>query len=448
MSDPVAHDPAVRKLPSQLLVMPGDEAVSITTLPSGLRIVSERMDHASTVSLGVWISAGSRDEADDQHGLAHLLEHMAFKGTARRSARQIAEEIEAVGGDINAATSIEYTCYTARTLEEDLPLAVDMLADILLRSSFAADELAREKGVILQEIAAVEDTPDDLVYDMFMARVFADQPLGRPILGTPDTVNAFDAVAIRAYLDQHYTGERMVLAAAGAVNHDRLVQLASAAFAALPGGQSSAARPSGLANYTGGETRRVLKTDQSHLVLGFRGQAFTGGGHYPLQVLATVMGGGLSSRLFQEVREARGLAYAIDAFHWAFTDTGVFAIGAGTAPKDIPELVRVCMHSLRDAGQTISEAEVQRARAQMKVGLLGALETPGGRVEQLARQVLTFGRVIERKEIAARIDGVSAADVRQAALGVLASPPTLAMVGPRIKASDLKLADLTASGAH
>jgi predicted Zn-dependent peptidase len=167
-----------------------------------------------------------------------------------------------------------------------------------------------------------------------------------------------------------------------------------------------------------------------------------------LQVLATVMGGGLSSRLFQEVREARGLAYAIDAFHWAFTDTGVFAIGAGTAPKDIPELVRVCMHSLRDAGQTISEAEVQRARAQMKVGLLGALETPGGRVEQLARQMLTFGRVIERKEIAARIDGVSAADVRQAALGVLASPPTLAMVGPRIKASDLKLADLTASGAH
>ncbi|MCX7329894.1 MAG: pitrilysin family protein, partial [Hyphomicrobiales bacterium] len=323
MSDPAAHDPAVRKLPSQLLVMPGDEGVSITTLPSGLRIVSERMNHASTVSLGVWISAGSRDEADDQHGLAHLLEHMAFKGTARRSARQIAEEIEAVGGDINAATSIEYTCYTARTLEEDLPLAVDILADILLRSSFAADELAREKGVILQEIAAVEDTPDDLVYDMFMARVFANQPLGRPILGTPDTVNAFDAVAIRAYLDQHYTGARMVLAAAGAVNHDRLVQLASAAFAALPGGQNSAARQSGLANYTGGETRRVLKTDQSHLVLGFRGQAFTGGGHYPLQVLATVMGGGLSSRLFQEVREARGLAYAIDAFHWAFTDTGV-----------------------------------------------------------------------------------------------------------------------------
>ncbi len=429
------------------MVMPGDEDVRVTTLPSGLRVVSERMNHASTVSLGVWIGAGSRDEATNQHGLAHLLEHMAFKGTARRSARQIAEEIEAVGGDINAATSIEYTCYTARSLEEDLPLAIDVLADILLNSSFAADELAREKGVILQEIAAVEDTPDDLVYDMFMARVFAEQPLGRPILGTPETVGSFDADAIRAYLAEHYTAGNMVVAAAGAVDHATLVALSESAFAALP--RSAAARPIHVpASYTGGETRRVVRTDQSHLVLGFRGAPFTGGGHYPLQVLATVMGGGLSSRLFQEVRESRGLAYAIDAFHWAFTDTGVFGIGAGAAPKDIPELVRVAMHCLRDAGQTVTEDEVQRARAQMKVGLLGALETPGGRVEQLARQVLTFGRVISRGEIAARIEAVTAGDVRAAALGVLASPPTLSMVGPKIRPGDLKLADLTASGAH
>ncbi|MGL4437679.1 MAG: M16 family metallopeptidase [Bosea sp. (in: a-proteobacteria)] len=430
------------------LIMPGDEAVSITTLPNGLRIVSERMNHASTVSLGVWISAGSRDEAPDQHGLAHLLEHMAFKGTAKRTARQIAEEIEAVGGDINAATSIEYTCYTARTLEEDLPLAVDILADILMNSSFADDELAREKGVILQEIAAVEDTPDDLVYDMFMAKVFAEQPLGRPILGTPETVSAFDADAIRAYLAAHYTASRMVVSAAGAVDHAALVSLVSAAFADLPGSPKSDHALAPPAHYTGGETRRVARTDQSHLVIGFRGQPFTGAAHYPLQVLATVMGGGLSSRLFQEVREMRGLAYAIDAFHWAFTDTGVFAIGAGTSPKDIPELVRVCMNCLRDAGQTISEVEVARARAQMKVGLLGALEVPGGRVEQLARQVLTFSRVIPRSEIAARIDGVTADAVRAAAISVLASPPTLAIVGPKIKAGDLKLADLTASGAH
>ncbi|MCX7325013.1 MAG: pitrilysin family protein [Hyphomicrobiales bacterium] len=428
--------------------MPGDQDVAITTLPNGLRIVSERMNHASTVTLGVWISAGSRDEADNQHGLAHLLEHMAFKGTATRSARQIAEQIEAVGGDINAATSIEYTCYTARSLEEDLPLAVDILADILLNSSFADDELAREKGVILQEIAAVEDTPDDLVYDLFMARVFDGQPLGRAILGTPETLANFDADAIRRYLAQHYTGGRMVFAAAGAVDHGRLVDLVSRAFAPLPPGIVTDPKLSHRSRYTGGEIRRLARTDQSHLVMGFRGEPFTDGSHYPLQVLAMVMGGGLSSRLFQEVREARGLAYAIDAFHWAFTDTGVFGIGAGAAPKDVPELVRVCMHCLRDAGQTTSEEEVQRARAQMKVGLLGSLETPGGRLEQLARQVLTFGRVIPRHEISARIDAVSADQVRAAALSVLASPPTLSMVGPKIKSAELKLADLTASGAH
>jgi predicted Zn-dependent peptidase len=433
---------------SQGLIMPGDEGVAVTTLPSGLRVVSERMSHASTVSLGVWIGAGSRDEAADQHGLAHLLEHMAFKGTSRRSARQIAEEIEAVGGDINAATSVEYTCYTARTLEEDLPLAIDVLADILLNSSFAEEELAREKGVILQEIAAVEDTPDDLVYDMFLTRVFHGQKLGRAILGTPETVSAFEAGAIREYLASHYTAGRMVVAAAGAVDHGKLVELATAAFAPFKPTKPVIGSPHEPAHYTGGEIRRVARTDQSHLVLGFKGQPFTGGGHYPLQVLATVMGGGLSSRLFQEVRENRGLAYAIDAFHWAFTDTGVFGIGAGASPKDIPELVRVSMNCLREAGQNVGEAEIGRAKAQMKVGLLGALETPGGRVEQLARQVLTFGRVIERKEIAARIDGVTAEAVRQAALEALASPPTLAMVGPRLKAGELKLADLTALGAH
>jgi predicted Zn-dependent peptidase len=430
------------------LVMPGDERVALTTLPSGLRIVSERMDHAATVSLGVWISAGSRDEAADQHGLAHLLEHMAFKGTEKRTARAIAEEIEAVGGDINAATSIEYTCYTARVLEADLALAVDILADILLNSTLSPEELAREQGVILQEIAAVEDTPDDLVYDLFMAEVFKDQPLGRPILGTPDSVNGFTPDAIRRYLADHYTAGRMVVAAAGAVDHGALVRLVEEAFAPLEAGVRLDPRESHHARYTGGERRRVAKTDQSHLVLGFEGAPFTNGRHYPLQVLATAIGGGLSSRLFQEVREARGLAYAIDAFHWAFTDTGVFGIGAGAAVKDVPELVKVSIGCLADSVATLSEAEVQRARAQMKVGLLGALESPGGRVEQIARQVLTFGRVIPRGEIAARIDAVSVEAVRAAADALLQSPPTLAMVGPKLGDKQLRLAEVIRSGAQ
>jgi predicted Zn-dependent peptidase len=404
--------------------------VRLTTLPSGLRVVSCLMEHVATVALGVWISAGSRDEHADEHGLAHLLEHMAFKGTARRTARQIAEEMEAVGGDINAATSVEYTCYTARVLAEDVPLAVDVLADILLNSSFAEDELKREQGVILQEIAAVEDTPDDLVYDLFLDKVFAGQPLGRPILGTRETVSGFTPDAIRRYLARCYTPGRMVLAAAGAVDHQRLVALADAAFGALP----SVGEPRSMAPgaFVGGEVVRTVKTDQSHLVIGLAGKPFQNGEHYPLQVLATALGGGMSSRLFQEVREKRGLAYAIDAFHWAFSDTGVFGIGAGAAPKDVPELIDVALGCLQDAASGLTEDEAARARAQMKVGLLSLLESPGGRVEQIARQVLTFGRSIPAQEIAARIDAVSVETLRQAAAEVLAAPAAVAMVGPKV----------------
>ena len=203
-----------------------DPDVQLTTLPSGLRIVSQAMAHAATVSLGIWIGAGSRDELPHEHGLAHLLEHMAFKGTARRSARQIAEEIESVGGDLNAATSVEYTCYTARVLGQDLALAVDILADILTASAFTEAELKREKGVILQEISAVQDTPDDLVYDRFLEAAFPEQPLGRPILGTARTVKSFTPDAIRAYLARNYHAGNLVLAASGAVEHEELVALA------------------------------------------------------------------------------------------------------------------------------------------------------------------------------------------------------------------------------
>lgn len=425
-----------------------EEGVRLTTLPSGLRVVSQRMDHAATASLGVWISAGSRHEAENEHGLAHLLEHMAFKGTARRSARRIAEEIEAVGGDINAATSIEYTCYTARTLEEDIPLALDVLADILLNSSFEAAELKREKDVILQEIAAVEDTPDDLVYDLFMAKAFAGQPIGRAILGTRKTVRSFNAAAIRRYLANHYVAPRMVVAAAGAVDHDRFVELAAAHFASVAPAAPASPDAAAPAAYTGGDVTRRESVDQSHLVFGFAGAPFTDGRHYPHQVLATVLGGGLSSRLFQEVREQRGLAYAIDAFHWPFSDTGLFGIGAGAAPKDVAELTEVALGCLSACAREVGEAEINRAKAQMKMGLLGAMESPGGRVEQIARHVLALGHVMPRAEIARRIEAVTAAQVQEAAAQTLASPQTLAMVGPKIDMDRLALARRKALGAN
>lgn len=408
---------------------PHDPDVALTTLPSGLRVVSQRMDHAATVSLGIWIGAGSRDERPDEHGLAHLLEHMAFKGTARRSALEIAEEIESVGGDLNAATSVEYTCYTARVLGSDLGLAVDILADIITSPSLTEEELKREKGVILQEISAVQDTPDDLVYDRFLQAAFPDQPIGRPILGTAKTVKGFTPDAIRSYLSRNYHAGNMVLAASGAVDHAELVALAKEHLSKLPAAPATPlAREAG--EYRGGEARVGSDEEQVHLVLGLPGLPFKGGQHYALQIFASVLGGGLSSRLFQEVREQRGLAYAIDAFHWPFSDCGVFGIGAGTAPEDAGELIEVALGCLRQAAEDVSEAEVARARAQMKVGLLASLESPGGKLEQMARQVLLFNRAIPREELAARLDAVTLEDVRAAGRSLLGHQPTIAAVGP------------------
>ncbi|MGO4172219.1 M16 family metallopeptidase [Bosea sp. TAF32] len=406
-----------------------DPDVQLTTLPSGLRIVSQRMDHAATVSLGIWIGAGSRDELPHEHGLAHLLEHMAFKGTARRNAREIAEEIEGVGGDLNAATSVEYTCYTARVLGTDLALAVDILADIVTSPALTEEELKREKGVILQEISAVQDTPDDLVYDRFLQAAFPDQPIGRPILGTAATVQSFTPDAIRAYLARNYHAGNMVLAASGAVGHDELVALAREHLSNLPA-QPAEVPEREAGTYRGGEARIGSDEEQVHLVLGLPGKSFTGGAHYALQIFASVLGGGLSSRLFQEVREQRGLAYAIDAFHWPFSDCGVFGIGAGTAPEDANELIEVALGCLRQAAEDVSEVEVARARAQMKVGLLASLESPGGKLEQMARQVLIFGRAIPREELAARLDAVTLEDVRAAGRSLLGHQPTIAAIGP------------------
>jgi predicted Zn-dependent peptidase len=407
--------------------MPGDPRARVTTLGSGLRVVTEAMPHAATAALGVWIGAGARNEAENEHGLSHLLEHMAFKGTQRRSARAIAEEIEAVGGDLNAATSVEYTCFTARVLGSDVPLALDILADILTESVFDPVELAREKDVILQEIGAVEDTPDDLVTDVFLETAYPGQAIGRRILGTPATVANFDAAAISGYLAREYQAPRMVVAASGSVEHEAVVAAVEALFAKLPIGEAPDVP---IAAYCGGEVRMKRRLEQAHLILGFPGRSFRDQGHYATQMFANLLGGGMSSRLFQEVREERGLAYSIDAFHWSFSDTGIFGISAGTAAKDLGELVPVAIDCIKAAVIGATEAEVARARAQMKVSLLTALEGPGSRVEQIARHLLAFGRVIPREEMAARIDAITLDDVRQAGLALAGAPPVVSAIGP------------------
>ncbi|WP_029030448.1 M16 family metallopeptidase [Salinarimonas rosea] len=398
-----------------------------TRLANGLVVVTEAMPHVATVALGVWIGAGARDEAEDEHGLSHLLEHMAFKGTARRSAQAIAEDIENVGGDINAATSVEYTCYTARVLGEDVGLALDVLGDILTASSFDPTELERERGVILQEIAAVEDTPDDLVGDLFVETAFPGQPLGRPILGRPETVSAFTPDGIRAFVERHYRPGRMVIAAAGAVEHEAVVDAAHRFFGAMPEGAGPDAP---AASYRGGETRLKRKHEQVNLMLGLPGRSFRARDYYATQLFAQVLGGSISSRLWQEVREKRGLAYSVDAFHWPFSDTGVFGIAAGVAEEDAAAFAEVAVDTLRETAATLTEAELARAKAQVKVGLLAALETPGGRIERLARQMLAWGRIVPMHELVARVEAVDVAAARAAGTALLEGAPTLAAIGP------------------
>ncbi|WP_262296188.1 M16 family metallopeptidase [Microvirga sesbaniae] len=404
-----------------------EKRIEITTLSNGLMVATERMPAIATATLGVWVGTGSRHEEAHEHGLSHLIEHMAFKGTARRSARRIAEDIENVGGDINAATSVEYTSYTARVLGENVDVALDVLGDILINSAFDAGELAREKGVILQEYAAVEDTPDDLIYDAFMETAFPNQAVGRPILGTPETIRSFGEATIRAFLAREYTPGKMVLAAAGDVEHARIVDLAERLFGGMP---AVAPRQPEQGRYAGGERRIARKLEQANLVLGLPGLSFKDPGYYAVHLFAHMLGGGLTSRLWHEVRETRGLAYSIDSFHWPFSDCGLFGIGAGTAGSDVRELMDVTLACMAQATRDISEIELIRAKAQMKVALLTALETPGGRIERVARQLLSWGRVVASEEIVRKVDALEVDHVREAGRRLLQGAPTLAAIGP------------------
>jgi predicted Zn-dependent peptidase len=402
--------------------------VQVTRLPSGLSVVTDDMPHLQTASLGVWVGAGSRDEQADEHGISHLLEHMAFKGTRRRSAREIAETIEAVGGDINAATSVESTGYFARVLKADVPLALDVLADILTEPSFAADELRREQNVIMQEIGAIEDAPDDLVFDRLQETAFPQQAVGRSIIGTPETVRSFTPAMLRGYLLRHYRAPDLVVAAAGAVEHQAIVDDVAKHFAGLDGPAAPAPEP---ARFRGGTRVEPRDLEQVHIALALEGLPIADDVLYSLQVFTSVLGGGMSSRLFQEVREKRGLCYAIHAFHMPYADTGLFTLYAGTDQSDAPELMRVMIDEIGGATETLHEAEVARAKAQMKAGLLMALESSEARVGQVARQMLAYGRPIPLEEIVAKVDAVTVDSARAAGRALVArSRPAIAALGP------------------
>jgi predicted Zn-dependent peptidase len=402
--------------------------VEVSRLSNGLTVATETLPSMESVALGVWVKSGARNERDDEHGMAHLLEHMAFKGTARRSAFEIASEIENVGGEINAATSVETTSFYARVLSDDVPLAVDLLADILQNSTFDPEELEREQNVILQEIGAAHDTPDDVVFDHFTETAFRHQTLGRSILGTPETVLSFSSAQLHRFMQREYGADRMVVVAAGDVKHDEFVREVEKRLGNFrPHAQGAVSQ---YAQYVGGDFREDRDLMDAQVILGFEGRAYHVRDFYASQVLSMILGGGMSSRLFQEVREKRGLCYSVYAFHWGFSDTGIFGIHAATGQNNLSELVPVIATELQKAGDRILQEELDRARAQYRAGLIMSAESPSSRASQIARQLLLFGRPIPKEELMERLSALTVGRLTDLSGRLFSTRPTLAAVGP------------------
>ncbi len=403
--------------------------IELHTLSNGLRIVTEHMPGLHSASIGIWVQAGGRHERIEQNGIAHFLEHMAFKGTKSRSALQIAEAIEDVGGYINAYTSREATAYYARVLENDVPLALNVLADILLNPVMSDADVEIERGVILQEIGMTLDTPDDIIFDWLQEVAYPDQALGRSILGPQERVQAFRGDDLRGFMGEHYGPGQMILAAAGGIDHDAIVAQAEALFGHLP----ALTRPANLlqpAAFAGGEIRRNKDLEQVHFALALEGPNYRDPAIYTAQIYASVMGGGVSSRLFQEIREKRGLCYTVFAQAGAYEDTGLATIYAGTSAEQINELAEVTVDEMKRAADDMTAAEVARARAQMKAGLLMGLESPSNRAERLARLLSIWDRIPSIAETVEHVDAVTTGDVRAFAGQMAETGAAMALYGP------------------
>jgi predicted Zn-dependent peptidase len=401
--------------------------VQSTTLANGIRVVTDTIETVETVSAGVWVGAGTRHEPAEINGVAHLLEHMAFKGTARRSAADIAREIEDVGGQINAYTSREHTAYYAKVLKQDAALVFDILSDILQNSAFDPDELARERSVVLQEIGQAHDTPDDIIFDHFQSAAYPDQPLGRPVLGLPDIVGSMSRERIMDHMQRTYGGEAMVVTAAGNIRHDTVVALANDLFGGV---KRSSGRVTAPGVYRGGDYREERDLEQVHLVLGFPAFGYHDDDFYAATVLSSLFGGGMSSRLFQEIRENKGLVYSIYSYNAFYADCGLLSVYAGTGPEMVGELMPAIAAEIRRLPGTLQPDELARARNQLKASTLMALESTSTRCEQMAQHMLIFDRVIPVEEQVARIEAVDLDSVARVAEKLFSDTPTLAAVGP------------------
>lgn len=399
----------------------------VTVLPNGLQIVTDNMDEVDTVSLGIWVDIGAMYEPAEINGISHLLEHMAFKGTTSRTARQIAEEIENVGGYINACTSRETTSYYIKVLKEDTALAVDILADILRNSIFDPEEFEREKTVVLQEINQSLDTPDDIVFEHFQTCAFPNQPAGRPVLGSVETVMGISRETLDSYMKTNYTPNRMVISASGKINHDEFVRLIEKYFGSMSA-KNGLTAPDVV--YKGGEYRENKSLEQVNLVLGFPGVSVFDDDYYTAHVLSTILGGGMSSRLFQEIREKRGLVYSVFSFNAAAIKGGLFGIYAGTGEAEAAELLPAVCDEILKIRQSVTKEELVRAKAQLKAGILMSMETTTTRAEQNAAQLLAFGRLKEKEEILDKIVNTTEDDVTNLAERMFSQTPSLACLGP------------------
>jgi predicted Zn-dependent peptidase len=415
--------------------------ISRTEYDSGLRVVTERMPGVRSVALGVWVLAGSRDEPPPISGSSHFLEHLLFKGTRTRSARDIAEAFDAVGGDVNAFTAKEYTCFYSRVRDRDLPMAVEHLADMLQNSVIRAADVDGERQVILEEINMHEDTPDELIHDIFNEILWPDHPLGRPILGTVGSIQAATRDQIKRYYRRYYAPRNFVCVAAGNVRHDRLLELIEANMDAgtvrSEGPSSWKLREIGIAPPPSGRTDvRRRKTEQAHICLGTNGLSRSDPDRFALGIVNNALGGGMSSRLFQEVREKRGLAYAVYSYHTMYVDTGLFSAYAGTTPARAKEVLRIVRDQLADvADGGLTEDEFVRAKGHMKGSLVLSLDDPSGRMSRLGKSELSHGEILTVNQVLQRIESVTLEEARTVAKRVLSQPTSLAVIGPFGKAA-------------
>ncbi len=401
------------------------------------------MPHLESLALGLWVGAGARSETEREHGISHLLEHMAFKGTTRRSARDIAETVEAVGGEMNAETGVDHTSYHLRLLKDDLPLGLDVLGDVISDPLLDAEELELEQHVILQEIGAAHDVPEEWVFDLFQEAAFPGQPIGRSVLGTPDSVRSHTPDDLKHFLDTHYCGPQIVIAAAGNLDHAEVVRRGEEHLGKLPDRKPGPVEP---ARYKGGERKEGRALKEAQLLLGFPAPSYLDDSFTTEHLFSAILGGGMASRLFQEVREERGLCYSIYSFYWPFLDSGVFGIQAATSEDDVAELVSVVLDELRKMTYGVTAVELARAKAQIRAGLLMTLESPITRAGQMARHILVHGRPLSLEEMIARVDAVNEAGLAEVAKRLLASTPTLAAIGPLKRLPDVDAIAATMAG--